>query len=93
MCILRKSLLFDQDHGYQPSLDSAATKNEIKHAGVTVASLFFGKVFGSQAQKALSVIVALSALGNVITVTYAAARVNQGITSLQGEAFCSCTVA
>ncbi|KAI0685729.1 amino acid transporter [Cytidiella melzeri] len=56
---------------------AAATKAEIQHSGVTVASLFFFKVFGKTAQKALSVIVALSALGNVITVTFAASRVNQ----------------
>jgi len=56
---------------------AAATKQEIRKSGVTVASLFFGKVFGTEAQKALSAIVALSALGNVITVTYAASRVNQ----------------
>ncbi|TCD63018.1 hypothetical protein EIP91_006081 [Steccherinum ochraceum] len=42
---------------------SAASKEEILKSGVTVASLFFGKVFGSQAQKALTVFVALSALG------------------------------
>ncbi|KAF8878903.1 amino acid transporter [Gymnopilus junonius] len=56
---------------------SAATTTEIRHSGVTVASLFFGKVFGAEAQKALTVFVALSALGNVITVTYAQSRVNQ----------------
>ncbi|EJD50698.1 amino acid transporter [Auricularia subglabra TFB-10046 SS5] len=56
---------------------SAASKEEILESGVTVASLFFKKVFGTAAQRALSVFVALSALGNVITVTYAAARVNQ----------------
>ncbi|KAI0685727.1 amino acid transporter [Cytidiella melzeri] len=56
---------------------AAATKTEILHSGVTVASIFFGKVFGSEAQKALTVFVALSALGNVMTVTFAAARVNQ----------------
>ncbi|KAI0338060.1 amino acid transporter [Trametopsis cervina] len=56
---------------------AAASKQEILHSGVTVASIFFGKVFGHQAQKALTVFVALSALGNVITVTFAAARVNQ----------------
>ncbi|KAF9052140.1 amino acid transporter [Panaeolus papilionaceus] len=56
---------------------AAATKDEIRHSGVTVAALFFGKVFGNTAQKALSAIVALSALGNVITITYTAARVNQ----------------
>ncbi|TFK39203.1 amino acid transporter [Crucibulum laeve] len=56
---------------------AAATKDQIKKSGVTVASLFFGNVFGTKAQKALSVFVALSALGNVITVTFAASRVNQ----------------
>ncbi|KAI0078614.1 high affinity methionine permease [Panus rudis PR-1116 ss-1] len=56
---------------------AAASKEEILKSGVTVASLFFGKVFGAKAQKALSVFVALSALGNVITVTFAAARINQ----------------
>ena len=42
---------------------SAATKEEIMESGVTVASLFFKNVFGKQAQRALSVFVALSALG------------------------------
>ncbi|KAF7425979.1 hypothetical protein PC9H_008341 [Pleurotus ostreatus] len=56
---------------------AAATKEEIVKSGVTVASLFFKNVFGTQAQRALSVFVALSALGNVITVTFAASRINQ----------------
>jgi len=56
---------------------AAATKDEIKKADTTVAALFFGNVFGTKAERALSVIVALSALGNVITITYSAARVNQ----------------
>ncbi|KAF8889843.1 amino acid transporter [Infundibulicybe gibba] len=38
---------------------AAASKEEIRNSGVTVASLFFGKVFGAQAQRALSVFVAL----------------------------------
>ena len=42
---------------------STATKEEIMESGVTVASLFFKNVFGKQAQRALSVFVALSALG------------------------------
>ena len=42
---------------------SAASKEEIMDSGVTVASLFFKNVFGKQAQRALSVFVALSALG------------------------------
>ncbi|KAG2156963.1 amino acid transporter [Suillus bovinus] len=56
---------------------AAATKTEIDDSGVTVAALFFGNVFGSTAERALAVFIALSALGNVITVTFAASRVNQ----------------
>ncbi|KAH0830171.1 amino acid permease-domain-containing protein [Lanmaoa asiatica] len=56
---------------------SAATTAQIESSGVTVAALFFKNVFGTAAERALSVFVALSALGNVITVTFAAARVNQ----------------
>jgi len=56
---------------------AAATKSEIQHTGVTVASLFFKNVFGTEAQRALTVFVALSALGNVLTVTFAQSRVNQ----------------
>ncbi|KAG2142213.1 amino acid transporter [Suillus cothurnatus] len=56
---------------------SAATTAEIESSGVTVAALFFGKVFGSVAERALAVFIALSALGNVITITFAASRVNQ----------------
>ncbi|KAF8549793.1 amino acid transporter [Imleria badia] len=56
---------------------SAATKEEIESSGVTVAALFFKNVFGTAAERALSVFVALSALGNVITRMFASARVNQ----------------
>ncbi|KAH8115358.1 high affinity methionine permease [Phellopilus nigrolimitatus] len=56
---------------------AAGTKEEIMKGGVTVASLFFKNVFGSEAQRALTVFVALSALGNVMTITFAQARVNQ----------------
>lgn len=38
---------------------AAATKQEILKTGVTVASLFFKEVFGTEAQRALSVFVAL----------------------------------
>jgi solute carrier family 7 (L-type amino acid transporter), member 9/15 len=37
----------------------AASKKEIKSSGVTVAALFFKNVFGVQAERALSVFVAL----------------------------------
>ncbi|KAG6329573.1 hypothetical protein ID866_9517, partial [Astraeus odoratus] len=47
---------------------SAATQAQIKNSGVTVAALFFKNVYGIAAERALSVFVALSALGNVMTV-------------------------
>jgi len=56
---------------------AASSKKDILESGTTVASLFFKNVFGMQTQQALTVFVALSALGNVLTVTYAAGRVNQ----------------
>ncbi|KAI9570779.1 amino acid transporter [Boletus coccyginus] len=58
---------------------SAATKAEIESSGVIVAALFFRNVFGTTAERALSVFVALSALGVSINVfgTFTAARVNQ----------------
>lgn len=56
---------------------AAATPQEIAKSGTTVASYFALKVFGHKAQQALSVFVALSALGNVLTVTFAQSRVNQ----------------
>ncbi|KLO17626.1 amino acid transporter [Schizopora paradoxa] len=49
---------------------SAATIAEIEGTGVTVASLFFKNVFGEEAQKALTVFVALSALGYVVCITF-----------------------
>ncbi|KUJ17477.1 amino acid transporter [Mollisia scopiformis] len=58
---------------------AAATPAEVSASGVTVASLFMKKVFGKTASRGLSVFVGLSALGNVMTVTYAHARVNQEI--------------
>ncbi|KAF8835793.1 amino acid transporter [Paxillus ammoniavirescens] len=56
---------------------SAASKAEIDASGVTVAALFFKNVFGSAAERALAVFVALSALGNTVTVAFTASRVNQ----------------
>ncbi|KAJ9245058.1 hypothetical protein DTO169E5_925 [Paecilomyces variotii] len=56
---------------------SAATPQEIANSGSTVAAYFMLKVFGKAAQRALSVLVAISALGNVMSITFAQARVNQ----------------
>lgn len=56
---------------------AAATKEEVAASGQTVASLFMSKVFGTAGEKAISALVAVSAFGNVMTVTFAQARVNQ----------------
>ena len=56
---------------------AAATPKQIASSGVTVAAYFVGAVFGHTAQRVISVFVALSALGNVLTITFAQARVNQ----------------
>ena len=56
---------------------AAATPQEIAASRNTVASFFFGQVFGETAQQVLSVFVALSSLGNVLTITFAQSRVNQ----------------
>ncbi|TLD38307.1 high affinity methionine permease [Venturia nashicola] len=56
---------------------SVATPKEISASGVTVASFFVKKVYGHTAQRVISAFVALSALGNVMTVTFAQSRVNQ----------------
>lgn len=56
---------------------AVAPLQEIKDSGVTVASLFFKKVYGPSTQRALSALVAISSLGNVMNVTFAQARINQ----------------
>ena len=44
---------------------------------MTVASLFFARVYGAGAGRVLSAIIAGSAISNVLTVTIAASRINQ----------------
>ncbi|KAI4748053.1 amino acid transporter [Aureobasidium sp. EXF-12298] len=56
---------------------AAATPKEVAASKLTVAALFMNKVFGTAAEKAISVLIAISAFGNVMTVTFAQARVNQ----------------
>jgi amino acid transporter len=56
---------------------SAATPQEVAKSGVTVAALFMGRIFGRVGQQVISVLIAISAFGNVLTVTFAQARVNQ----------------
>ncbi|CAD0095648.1 unnamed protein product [Aureobasidium mustum] len=56
---------------------AAATPKEVAGSKLTVAALFMDKVFGTATEKAISVLIAISAFGNVMTVTFAQARVNQ----------------
>ncbi|PPQ92637.1 hypothetical protein CVT25_007716 [Psilocybe cyanescens] len=56
---------------------AGATKEEITTSGRLVAALLFKNVYGEKAQRALSVFVALSALGNVLSVSFSQGRVNQ----------------
>ncbi|KAK7525860.1 high affinity methionine permease [Phyllosticta citriasiana] len=56
---------------------AVGTPQELEDSGVTIASYFMTKVFNTAGARALSVLVAISALGNVMTVTFAQARVNQ----------------
>ncbi|TBU22810.1 high affinity methionine permease [Dichomitus squalens] len=56
---------------------AAATKEEITNSGTLVAALLFRNVYGTSAERALDVFVALSALGNVLAVIFSQGRVNQ----------------
>jgi amino acid transporter len=56
---------------------SVATPKQISASGITVASYFARQVFGHTAQRVIAAFVALSALGNVMSVTFAQSRVNQ----------------
>lgn len=47
---------------------AGASKEEITGSGRLVAALLFRNVYGPRAERALSAIVALSALGNVLSV-------------------------
>lgn len=56
---------------------STGTPEEIADSGVTVGAFFIGKVFNNTAKRAFSVLIAISAMGNVMTVTYAHSRIIQ----------------
>lgn len=56
---------------------AGATKEDITGSGRLVAALLFRNVYGPKAERALSVFVALSALGNVLAVVFSQGRVNQ----------------
>lgn len=70
---------------------AAIPKKELAESGVIVAGLFFKNVFGDNAgARALPAFVALSNLGNVLAVSFAHSRVNQGECSLYIY-MCMCT--
>ncbi|KAH8923865.1 high affinity methionine permease [Atractiella rhizophila] len=56
---------------------AAVPKDDILNGGRIVAALFFRNVFGRSAEKALSVFVALSALGNIMSVLFSQGRIVQ----------------
>lgn len=58
----------------QVSYFAAVSKEEIASSGRILAASFFRNVFGSRAERALSVFVALSAFGNVLSVIFSQGR-------------------
>jgi amino acid transporter len=53
---------------------AAVPKDQFLASGQIVAAAFFGNMFGSKAEKAMSVFVALSAFGNVLSVIFSQGR-------------------
>ncbi|KAF4613515.1 hypothetical protein D9613_008166 [Agrocybe pediades] len=58
---------------------SAASKEEITGSGRLVAALLFKNVWGEKTERVLNGFVALSALGNVLSVLFSQGRVNQSL--------------
>ncbi|KAJ5090843.1 hypothetical protein N7532_009527 [Penicillium argentinense] len=56
---------------------AAVPKQEILDSGTVVAAAFFRNMFGKKAEKVLSVLVALSAFGNVLSVLFSQGRIVQ----------------
>lgn len=53
---------------------AAVPKDQFLSSGQTVAATFFGNMFGARAEKVMSVFVALSAFGNVLSVIFSQGR-------------------
>lgn len=53
---------------------AAVSKEEMLSSGSVVAAVFFRNMFGKQAEKVMSVFVALSAFGNVLSVIFSQGR-------------------
>ncbi|KIM37286.1 hypothetical protein M413DRAFT_77300 [Hebeloma cylindrosporum] len=58
---------------------AAASKEEITSSGRLVAALLFKNVWGPRAERVLNAFIALSALGNVLSVSFSQGRVNQAL--------------
>ncbi|KAL4893853.1 amino acid permease-domain-containing protein [Aspergillus ambiguus] len=56
---------------------AAVPKEQFLSSGQTVAATFFGNMFGKRAEKVMSVFVALSAFGNVLSVIFSQGRIVQ----------------
>ncbi|KAL5359081.1 amino acid permease-domain-containing protein [Aspergillus floccosus] len=56
---------------------AAVPKEQFLSSGQTVAAAFFGNMFGQRAEKVMSVFVALSAFGNVLSVIFSQGRIVQ----------------
>ncbi|KAL2859838.1 high affinity methionine permease [Aspergillus lucknowensis] len=56
---------------------AAVPKDQMLESGQIVAATFFGNMFGPRAEKAMSVFVALSAFGNVLSVIFSQGRIVQ----------------
>ncbi|KAJ5171729.1 hypothetical protein N7492_004322 [Penicillium capsulatum] len=56
---------------------AAVPKEQMLESGSVVAATFFGNMFGKQAEKVISVFVALSAFGNVLSVIFSQGRIVQ----------------
>ncbi|KAL3473551.1 amino acid/polyamine transporter I [Aspergillus californicus] len=56
---------------------AAVPKEQFLASGQIVAATFFGNMFGSRAEKVMSVFVALSAFGNVLSVIFSQGRIVQ----------------
>ena len=53
---------------------AAVSKQDMLESGTVVAAVFFGNMFGKQAERVMSVFVALSAFGNVLSVLFSQGR-------------------
>ncbi|KAH9481926.1 High-affinity methionine permease [Psilocybe cubensis] len=56
---------------------AAASKEEITGSGRLVAALLFRNVWGPSTERILNIFIAMSALGNVLSVSFSQGRVNQ----------------